>query len=187
MRSYLRFARVSPPAAVVAVLVLTLAGPARATANFPAAIQSDLALTGAPACALCHTTGNSGGFGTVNTPFGKSVRAHGLVAFDEAKLKSALDAMAADHTDSDADCVDDIGELKQGTDPNTATPAAGCDAGTASTFGASPEEPRYGCGAHVAAAPGGRASADVSGSVVVLVTALVGVALRRRRRARLTW
>ena len=45
-----------------ALLVLTLAAPdAYATSNFPMDIQTDLALKSAPACALCHTTGNAGG------------------------------------------------------------------------------------------------------------------------------
>jgi hypothetical protein len=160
---------------------VTLAAPAGATANFPTAIQADLSLASAPPCALCHTTGDSGGRGTVNTPFGVSVRGHGLVAFDETALKTALDAMAADHTDSDSDCVDDIDELKQGSDPNTATPAAGCDAGGGGAT-AAPLQPRYGCGAHVAARGAGGTLDDAMGCSAIGIVALAGLVTRRRRR-----
>ena len=168
---------------VAAAFVVTVASRAKATTNFPVAIQTDLALGSAPACALCHTTGNSGGFGTVNTPFGTNARAHGLVAFDEAKLKAALDSMATDHTDSDADCVDDIDELKQGTDPNTANAAVGCDAGPGSPSSASAtsERPRYGCGAQMAAGAIGGLGEGEKGASDLLAASILGLVVRRRR------
>ncbi len=128
------------------LFALTLARGAGATSSFPAAIQSNLALAHPPACALCHTTGDSGGRGTVNTPFGTTIRGRGLVAYDEAGLKSALAAMAAEKTDSDQDCVPDIDELKQGSDPNTANGSGMKCAGPAAPQG---DTPQYGCGAHV--------------------------------------
>ena len=115
--------------------------PALASASYPADIQTDLTLSGPPpqSCALCHSNGITG-MGTVNTPFGRSARAHGLVAQDDAKLKSVLAAMKADGTDSDGDGVPDIAELIAGTDPNV-------------NGNAELAEPlRYGCGAQ--AVPG---------------------------------
>ena len=156
---------------------------ANATENFPPDVQSDLALKGAPDCSLCHTSGDQGGKGTVNTPFGKSVRAHGLVEYDDAALKTALAAMAADGTDSDGDCVGDIAELKAGTNPDVAdnSTTQTCDAGAGNGASAGPsfEEPRYGCGAHVAS----RANGGTSGAIAL--ASLLGLVLAsRRRRAR---
>ena len=57
-------------------LVLNFTSVAHAVPSFPAESSvASLAFASAPACALCHTTGSAGGKGTVNTPFGKSVRA----------------------------------------------------------------------------------------------------------------
>jgi hypothetical protein len=130
-------------AAALAVLVVPRA--AQATSNFPPAMQTDLTLKAAPQCAICHTDGNAGGRGTVNTPFGASARAHGLVAYDATSLSNALTAMTADGTDSDGDCVPDVTELKNGTDPNVPDSGKTC-AVTAS----SGDLPAYGCGARVA-------------------------------------
>ena len=41
----------------------------------------------------------------------------GLVAQNLASLDTALDALAAEHTDSDGDGVPDIDELRTGSDP----------------------------------------------------------------------
>ncbi len=56
----------------------------------------------------------------MTTPFGTSMRARGLVAQNTQSLDTALDALAAEHTDSDGDGVGDIDELKAGTNPNSA-------------------------------------------------------------------
>lgn len=133
------------------------AAPALASSSFPTAVKTHLALASEPpqSCSLCHLNGVTG-IGTVNTPFGVSLRAHGAVALDEAKLGAALDAMKADNTDSDGDGVPDVQELINGTDPNV---AAG---------GQKVPSPRYGCGA--SAVPG-----------LMAVGALVLLSLRRRR------
>jgi hypothetical protein len=90
---------------------------ARATPNFPVAIQRDLQLSSSPACTICHAT-NDGGAGTVTKPFGKYLVSRGLVAFDENSLAGALAATAGERHDTDGDGVLDIDALKQGLDPN---------------------------------------------------------------------
>src|SRR5262249_59260271 len=94
-------------------------------------IRAHLSLSYTPACTLCHN-GRGGGFGTVTAPSGKSMRAGGLVAQNLGSLDTALDALAAEHTDSDGDGVGDIDELKAGSDPNVAG-------------GGSAPPPTYGC------------------------------------------
>ena len=115
---------------VLAVSVLA-GGLAHGSSIFPPEIRAHLSLSYTPACTLCHNT-PSGGFGTVTTPFGQSMRARGLVAQNLGSLDTALDALAAEHTDSDGDGVADIDELKAGSDPNVAG-------------GGSATPPTYGC------------------------------------------
>lgn len=115
---------------VLAIAVLA-GGMAHASSIYPPEVRSHLSLSYTPACTLCHTS-ESGGFGTVTTPFGKSMMSRGLVAQNIASLDTALDALAAEHTDSDHDGVPDIDELKAQTDPNVAG-------------GGSVAPPSYGC------------------------------------------
>ena len=158
-------------AALAAAAALTLiAVPARATPNFPSAVASHLGLATSPDCTLCHVGPTQ--IGTVVTPFGTSMRARGLVLYDEKSLTTALDALAAERKDSDGDGTPDIDELRAGTDPNTAGDGTG-PAGTPA-----PDEPRYGCGAHVAP------SARAPGAIVSLMLASVFTALARRRARR---
>jgi len=165
--------RTAPLATLLALLLF--AGRAQATSNFPPAMQTDLSLKAAPQCALCHTDGSAGGRGTVNTPFGISVRSHGLVAYDTTSLQTALTAMAADGTDSDGDCIPDITELKDGTNPNVADSGKTCGPPvTAST-----DLPGYGCGAHIAPTSSPGASWIGASSLLGLL-----VIATRRRRAR---
>ena len=96
---------------------------AAATPNFPGAIKSHLGLDSKPACTLCHTT-LAGGDGTVSRAFGVAMRGDGLVPNDTSSLNDALDALEAAGTDSDADGVGDIDELKAGTNPNVADAVA---------------------------------------------------------------
>ena len=129
------------------VLLVLLAAPAWASDTFPAFIKNKYNLASLPDCALCHTNGITG-LGTVNTPFGKAARMHGLVAGDTASLNAALDAMAAENVDSDADGVTDVAELMAGTSPNVgATPTGGGAGGGGGGTVLPP--PRYGCGASV--------------------------------------
>ncbi|HUM12164.1 MAG TPA: hypothetical protein VLT82_14560 [Myxococcaceae bacterium] len=104
--------------ALVAITVLA-GGLAHASSTFPAEVRSHLGLSYTPDCSLCHANGQTG-FGTVTTPFGTSMRARGLVAQNIASLDTALDALNAEHKDSDGDGTPDIDELKAGADPNVA-------------------------------------------------------------------
>src|SRR5215472_1204441 len=97
-----------------AALVFFSSVSANATPNFPPGIEQDLDLKAAPDCAVCHTDGDQGGLGTVNTPFGKSIRAHGVVAYDVGSLDKALSEMETDGVNSAGACLDDIDELKAG-------------------------------------------------------------------------
>lgn len=132
------------------LLLLLLAVPAWASDTFPPAIMNKYGLAEMPPelCALCHTNGITG-LGTVNTPFGKAVRMHGLVAGDTASLNAALDAMATENVDSDGDGVTDVAELMAGTSPNVSAAPTGGGAGGGGGGGTVLPPPRYGCGASV--------------------------------------
>jgi hypothetical protein len=130
-RRSLRRASVAAVVFATVAAVLAFSPSARATPNFPGAVKAHLQLAAEPACTLCHA--GPPGRGTVNTPFGKTMRSRGLVAYDDASLRTALDALAAENKDSDGDGVPDIRELKEGTDPNAGpggsddvTPEYGC-------------------------------------------------------------
>lgn len=134
------------------LLLLFLIGPASAwaTAEFPSAIQSQLGLGDLPSelCGLCHTNGN-GQSGTVNTPFGRSMRMRGLLPNDRASLDAALAALATENVDSDGDGVSDVTELMAATSPNVVNAPTG--GGSGGTGGGSVviEPVRFGCGAAV--------------------------------------
>jgi hypothetical protein len=115
---------------LVLALAVLAGGLAHGSSIYPPEVRAHLSLGYTPACTLCHNT-PSGGFGTVTTPFGKSMMARGLVAQNLSSLDTALDALAAEHTDSDGDGVSDIDELKAGSDPNV----AGGGAVTPPTYG----------------------------------------------------
>jgi len=143
-----------------------LAGAAHATPNFPGAIQRKLSATAPPACRVCHVDGITG-LGTVNTPFGRNMRARGLEAYDEATLTTALDAMEREHVDSSGGRgTPDVEALRQGGDPNSTT------AGTAL------REPDYGCSARFA-----RRTGAAWGLLAALGVGALS-ALRRGRAAR---
>lgn len=131
------------------LLLLALSAPAFASDTFPPFIQNKYSLASQPLelCALCHTNGITG-LGTVNTPFGKAVRMHGLVAGDTATLNAALDAMATEGVDSDGDGVTDVAELMADTSPNVSSGGTGGGAGGGGG-GTVLAPPRYGCGASV--------------------------------------
>jgi len=78
---------------VLAIAVLA-GGLAHGSSIYPPEVRAHLSLSYTPACTLCHET-ESGGFGTVTKPFGKSMMARGLVAQNLGSLDTALDALAA--------------------------------------------------------------------------------------------
>lgn len=159
-------------------LTLSLAEPAKATPNFPPAIARDLSIASPPDCSICHDDGDRGGLGTVNTPFGKNMRARGLVAFDTGSLTSALEQMKAQKVDSAGDCLDDVDELELGHDPNVPDADGGCgDGGAMVTQTPESESPTYGCVGSVAAPSSSGTAPFLAG-----LTALVGLVLGRRRR-----
>jgi MYXO-CTERM domain-containing protein len=165
---------------MTALLVLA-SSPAGATPNFPAALAGDLGLSSPPDCSLCHTDGDQGGTGTVNTPFGKNMRARGLVAYDTGSLTAALALMESENVDSAGGCLSDVDELKAGRSPNDPGDQADCDGGAAmTTTSDSVELPTYGCSvARATPSPGEERRAWLS--------ALAGLAMlltwRRVRRA----
>ena len=142
---------------VLAIAVLA-GGLAHGSSIYPPEVRAHLSLSYTPACTLCHET-ESGGFGTVTKPFGKSMMARGLVAQNLGSLDTALDALAAEHTDSDHDGVADIDELKAGSDPNVAG-------------GGSATPPSFGCF---------DASGQRSSPLALLPLVLAWVLLRSRR------
>ena len=144
------------PAVTTAALLFFGASTAHASAAFPAAIQTHLALGAAPQCSICHMNGQTG-FGTVTTPFGVAMKARLLVAGDVASLNTALDKMVTDKVDSNGDGTTDIDALKAGQDPN----------------GAATVQAGYGC----------NAAGSGEGSLAALAVAGVLVLLGRRRRA----
>lgn len=115
--------------APIVVCALVSASAARATPNFPAVIATHLQLGAPPDCTLCHV--GTPGRGTVTTPFGKTMLARGVHAYDESSLRTALDAISAEKKDSDGDGTSDVDELRAGQSPNGAgadvvTPEYGC-------------------------------------------------------------
>jgi hypothetical protein len=164
-----------------AALALTSAI-AGASPSYPVLIQQDLGgSTCAPACTVCHRD-NSGGVGTVVTPFGRSMMGLGLVAESPASLKSALEKEEASQTDSNGDGVSDIDALMACEDPNqvlVGDGGGGGNGGNASSAAAFQDQdptPEYGCALGRAPRGNGAAWAVVMGAL------LAGTFGRRRIR-----
>lgn len=87
-------------ASALALAVSLTSVPALATADFPRILQDELqkeghALTTTPGCATCHDGGVTGR-GTVTTDLGKALMSRGMVAYDEAALRTAIHALVAE-------------------------------------------------------------------------------------------
>lgn len=104
---------------LLAAAAFLVSGVAAASSGYPDAMKADLVLAKAPGCDLCHAAAVDP-VGGVDTPFGKSIVAKGLLASDPASLKKALDAMRAAGVDSDGDGAEDLDELSWGGNPNVA-------------------------------------------------------------------
>ena len=115
-------------------LVIGVPMTARASNPYPEELRATLGLSYTPSCTLCHSAGLGGNVGPVNTPFGKSMVARGLLGATSAELDagfspdggtpdptlvSALAKMQVDQVDSDGDGALDLDELTWGGDPNT--------------------------------------------------------------------
>lgn len=165
----MHFSELRIPKALVALpfvaLVLASGGEAAATPKFPSVIQRELKLAGEPACALCHSGGETRR-GTVTTPFGATMRSRGLVAYSEPSLVTALQAITAEKKDSDGDGTPDVAELQAGSDPNL---AAGEDL---------PDPPEYGC----ATTRAGDDARYAEFSALFVIVAFAMSTLRRARR-----
>ncbi|AKV03577.1 hypothetical protein AKJ09_10240 [Labilithrix luteola] len=144
MSSSDRFTKLLVAVATLVAIDLS-ASTSEATPEFPGVIAKHLGVA-TPECTLCHV--GTPGSGTANTAFAKTLRARGLLPYDDASLTTALDAISAENKDSDGDGTPDIRELQDGTDPNSApgdgsiTPEYGCEIGRGlrvdSTAGAVP-------------------------------------------------
>jgi len=133
-----------------AVALLT-AATATATPTFPGVLASELSLAKTPDCTACHVGVYARG--TVNTPLGKALTSRGMVAYDEAKLKTAITALLAARDPS-------ILALKGGAPSDLVTP-------------------EYGCSCAVAGAP---ARGTLAGAFIAGTLGLAAIARGRRKR-----
>jgi hypothetical protein len=124
---------------LLVVAAIGSAGTAWATPTFPDVVQTSLSLTYSPPCSICHAGGLTQR-GTVSTPLGRSLRARGLAAYDEASLRAALAALAANRVDSDGDGNVDVDELIAGDDPNRSSRPGGISDSAGELV-----PPEYGC------------------------------------------
>jgi hypothetical protein len=164
-------------AVVVAMACSVIARDAHATPNFPDEIKAHLMLQASPPCAICHQGGVTG-LGTVTTPFGKSMRARGLVPFDLGSLDNALDQMKSGNVSSVGDGTPDIQKLQMGIDPNARVTDGGVVEGTDAAI-----TPLYGCGAHVAPTNDAGDAWPALSALLTLATLASWRFKSRRRRA----
>lgn len=161
-----------PCALTLGIAIVLTSGVAQASMIYPDLIKQQLGLTYSPACTLCHNTLN-GGFGTVTTPFGRTMTGLGLTAVSPTSLQRALDQAKAQRVDSDNDGDADIDEIIAGRDPNDRG-SAQRDAGGSVTNPTSADPiPEYGCTMSRVA--------DGPGELTVVAGCLVAL-LRRRSR-----
>jgi hypothetical protein len=153
-------------------LLLALASPpALASTTFPEALRKKLGLEQiagpAPGCRLCHRD-DLGGLKTATKPLARSLLQAGAMGGSVPSLLGALTTLESENTDSDADGIGDIAELKAGTDPNVGLNPDGTPSAT--------EEiplPETGCTLGAARA--------TSGAWLLLCAACVLLRLRRQR------
>jgi hypothetical protein len=150
---------------------------AQASTNYPPALAAAIAkmyptakaAQCVPACTACHLT-TAGGPGMMNK-FGLSLESFGLLPGNPALIENAFTMLATADPDSDGDGTADIEELQAGDSPSLAFPDG------VEQFC---PDIKYGCGAHIAAAPPppvDRLGLFSAGLVVL------GFAFARRRRS----
>jgi hypothetical protein len=146
---------------VAAALAVALhPGGAKASQEFPGAIQEAAGMPCTPSCTLCHGVSPGTGDTFMNKQLGKTLfMAYGFVPpNDPAALKAAYLKYSMDPVNATA-----VAALKDGIDPETGDPLCG---------------PTYGCGAHVAKkAP----PTDLAAPLWVIGAVLAGGLLRRRK------
>jgi len=156
---------------------LGIARTAHASSDFPPVLQQAIAkqfptakaAQCVPLCTACHET-TAGGPANLNK-FGMRLESYGLLEGSPNTIDPALAALAAADPDSDGDGTNDIEELQAGDSPAFAFPD-GVDQWC--------PDIKYGCGAHIAAAPAppvDRVGLFSAGLVVL------GLAITRRRRS----
>jgi hypothetical protein len=146
---------------------------AQASSDYPAALAAAIAeqypdaVKCVPLCTACHLT-TVGGPGMMNK-FGMSLESiGGLLPGNAALVAPAFKRLAMVDPDSDGDGTHDIEEITAGDSPSLAFPDG---------QGQFCSDIKYGCGAHIAAAPPVDRMGLLSAGLVVL-----GLALSRRRR-----
>jgi hypothetical protein len=156
---------------------LGIARTAHASSNYPPVLQQAIArqfptakaAQCVPLCTACHQT-TAGGPQNLNK-FGMSLENYNLLPGSTATIDPALAKLAAVDPDSDGDGTNDIEELQVGDSPGFAFPD-GVDQWC--------PDIKYGCGAHIAAAPPppvDRMGLFSAGLIVL------GLAFARRRRS----
>lgn len=134
-----------------AFALLGITRSARASSDYPAALAAAIAkkypdaIQCVPACTACHLT-TAGGPSMMNK-FGLSLESQTIGQLqpgDASQVAGALDRLAAQDPDSDGDGTHDIEEIKAGNSPSLAFPDG---------QGQFCPDIKYGCGAHIAAAP----------------------------------
>src|SRR5688572_26556632 len=148
--------------------VLALTSLARATPQYPAALDAEL-LTDCPdplsRCLICHTTAAGGK--TAFQPFALTLRDNGFYRPNDPNgLRATLRLLAlpANNPDSDDDGVTDLDELRQCRNPSG---------------GEFDSVPEYGCDGARVAPPSDRWGM----AAALLLTSILGGALVRRARA----
>lgn len=133
--------------------VLLTAPAAVASRGYPPEIRRVTGACATPVCIVCHTS-STGGTGTAERPFAMTLKSEGLTGNGNlTALGKALAAIEATPRDSDGDGVDDLTELRQGSNPSNSTStsaacsATGGDGGTEVVPPGEPEPLSYGCGA----------------------------------------
>jgi hypothetical protein len=126
------------------MILVLLASASWASGTYPDAVATELGMACVPTCNLCHESALGGGLAP--QPFAMAMKANGLTGgSNTSALTTALDALAADGTDSDEDGTPDVDELAAGSNPND--DSAFC--GEAAVPG-----PTYGCFNTAGVAPG---------------------------------